>query len=58
VELRTGNAALAQGLGLKVAQRSGHKKAVAAVARKLAVIMYAMWREDTEFRFSDTTATA
>ena len=33
--------------GLQIAHRSGYKKAVAAVARKLAVIMYAMWRDDT-----------
>ncbi|MBL8537375.1 MAG: IS110 family transposase [Hyphomonadaceae bacterium] len=43
--------------GLQIAQRSGHKKAVAAVARKLAVIMYAMWRDDTEYRFSTSAAT-
>jgi transposase len=32
--------------GLKIARRC-HKKAVVAVARKLAVIMHAMWRDGT-----------
>lgn len=44
--------------GLQIAHRSGHKKAVAAVARKLAVIMYAMWRDDSAFQFSNPAATA
>lgn len=44
--------------GLKIAQRSGHKKAVAAVARKLAVVMYAMWRDGTSYQFSTSPATA
>ncbi|CCD90978.1 transposase [Bradyrhizobium sp. ORS 375] len=33
--------------GLAVAKRSGHRKAVVAVARKLAVIMHAMWCDGT-----------
>jgi transposase len=34
--------------GAKLAKRC-HKKAVVAVARKLAVIMHAMWRDNTEY---------
>ena len=51
-ELRDSNiVGRAKAWGMKIAQRSGHKKAVAAVARKLAVIMYAMWRGNTSFQF-------
>lgn len=42
----------AQGVGVRVAAKRGHKRAVVAVARKLAVIMHRMWRDGTEFRFS------
>jgi transposase len=35
--------------GLKVARRSSKKSACVAVARRLAVIMHAMWRDGTEF---------
>ncbi len=35
--------------GLAVAKRSGHRKAVVAVARKLAVIMHAMWCDGTAY---------
>ncbi len=38
--------------GVRVAAKRGHKRAVVAVARKLAVIMHRMWRDGTEFRFS------
>jgi transposase len=37
--------------GMKLARHRGHKRAVTAVARKLAVIMHAMWRDGTDFRF-------
>jgi transposase len=37
--------------GLKIARKRGHQRACVAVARKLAVIMHAMWRDGTEFRF-------
>lgn len=40
--------------GLRIAKRAGHKKAVVAVARKLAVILHAMWVKDTEFRAKAT----
>lgn len=38
--------------GLKIAKKRGHKRACVAVARKLAVIMHAMWRDGSEFRFT------
>lgn len=38
--------------GLQVAQRSSMKNACGAVARRLAVIMHAMWKDGTDFRFS------
>ena len=37
--------------GLKIQRRRGHKRAVVAVARRLAIILHAMWRDGTEFRF-------
>lgn len=38
--------------GLRVAQKRGHKRAVVAVARKLAVIMHRMWIDGSRFRFA------
>lgn len=38
--------------GLRIAKRSGMKKARIAVARKLAVILLRMWRDETEFQWS------
>ncbi|HYQ70793.1 MAG TPA: IS110 family transposase [Gammaproteobacteria bacterium] len=37
--------------GLRIAKRSGMKKARTAVARKLAVILHRMWRDGTEFQW-------
>ena len=37
--------------GLKIAKRSGFKKAKVAVARKLAIILHRIWRDGTEFRW-------
>jgi transposase len=42
--------------GLKIAKTRGHKRACVAVARKLAVIMHAMWRDGSEFRFKEPKA--
>lgn len=36
--------------GLRLMRRKGRRRAVVAVARKLAVIMHRMWVDDTEFR--------
>ncbi len=38
--------------GVKIAAKRGHKRAVVAVARKLAVIMHRMWMDGSAFRFS------
>jgi transposase len=38
--------------GLKIAKKRGHRRACVAVARRLAVIMHAMWRDGSEFRFT------
>lgn len=37
--------------GLKLAKRVGMKKALVAVARKLAIIMHRMWIDGTQFHF-------
>jgi len=37
--------------GIKLAKTRGHKKAVVAVARKLAVILHRMWIDDTQFQW-------
>ena len=42
--------------GLKIAKKRGHKRACVAVSRKLAVIMRAMWRDGSEFRFKAASA--
>ncbi len=41
--------------GLRIAKRSGMKKARTAVARKLAVILHRMWRDGTEFQWDAAT---
>ena len=38
--------------GMTIAKRRGHKKAVVAVARKLAAVLHRMWRDGSEFRWS------
>jgi transposase len=38
--------------GMAIQRRSGLRRAIVAVARKLAVILHRMWIEGTEFRFS------
>lgn len=42
--------------GLQVARRRGMKRAIVAVARRLAVIMHRMWMDDTDFRWSNKEA--
>jgi transposase len=44
--------------GLRLAKRSGFKKAKVAVARKLAVILHRMWRDGTDFIWSTKETTA
>jgi transposase len=42
--------------GQKIARRAGHRKAVVAVARRLSVVMLAMWRDGTFFEPRTPTA--
>jgi transposase len=42
--------------GIRLAKRSGLRKAKVAVARKLAVILHRMWIEDSEFKWSSKEA--
>ena len=44
--------------GMRIARRSGIRKAKVAVARKLAVILHRMWIDGTEFQWSSKDATA
>jgi len=44
--------------GLGLAKRVGFKKAKVAVARKLAVILHRMWRDETDFQWSDKEVAA
>jgi transposase len=44
--------------GLRLVKRIGFKKARAAVARKLAVILHRMWRDGTDFIWSSKEAAA
>ena len=38
--------------GMSIAKRRGHKRAVVAVARKLAIVMHRMWLDGTEFSWT------
>jgi transposase len=42
--------------GVRLAKRSGLRKAKVAVARKLAVVLHRMWIEGTEFKWSSKEA--
>lgn len=44
--------------GMSVAKRRGLRRAVVAVARKLAIIMHRIWTDGTEFRWSREEVTA
>ena len=44
--------------GLKIARHRGMKRAIVAVARRLAVIMHRMWVDGTEFRWTREEAAA
>jgi transposase len=43
---------------MQIARRRGMKKAIVALARRLAVIMHRMWVDGTEFRWTKETAAA
>ena len=42
--------------GMQVAKTRGHRRAVIAVARKLAVILHCMWLDDTQFQWGTEAA--
>ena len=42
--------------GRRLAKTKGHRRAVIAVARKLAVILHKMWLDGTDFRYGSTEA--
>lgn len=44
--------------GLRLAKTRGHRRAVIAVARKLAVILHRMWLDGTDFRWTSAGAKA
>jgi len=44
--------------GIRVAQRRGMRRAIVAVARRLAVILHRMWVDGTEFRWSNSASAA
>ena len=50
---------MAQGLGyVKIARHRGMKKAIVALARRLAVIMHRIWVDGTDFRWTKDAVTA
>jgi Transposase len=50
--VRTNQVVMAQGLAIKIARHLGMKKAIVALARRLAVIMHRIWLDGTEFRWT------
>ena len=42
--------------GMRVAQRRGIRRAIVAVARRLAVILHRMWVDGSEFRWRKDSA--
>jgi transposase len=44
--------------GMRLAKTKGRRRAVVAVARKLAVVLHRMWADQTDFRWSNTEAAA
>lgn len=44
--------------GMRVAQRRGMRRAIVAVARRLAVILHRMWTDGTDFRWGGEPAAA
>jgi transposase len=43
---------VAQAWGMKIAKRRGMKRAIVAVARRMAVVMHRIWVAGTEFRWT------
>ena len=44
--------------GIRLSKTRGHRRAVIALARKLAVILHRMWIDESEFRWASTAQTA
>ncbi len=44
--------------GMKIARHRGMKRAIVAVARRMAVVMHRMWVDGTEFRWTNSAAAA
>ena len=44
--------------GMQLAKKRGHRRAVVAVARKLAVVLHRMWIDDTQFHWSSEGSAA
>ena len=44
--------------GMKIARHRGMKRAIVAVARRMAVIMHRLWVDGTEFRWTREEVTA
>jgi hypothetical protein len=44
-----------EGMGLAGNQRRGMRRAIVAVARRLAVVLHRMWVDGTEFHWSNST---
>jgi transposase len=51
---RVGSWSALKAWGLRIAKRSGMKKAAVAVARKMAVIMHRVWTTGESFRWTST----
>ena len=49
--MHRGRASWLQTWAAKLARRRGAKRAMAALARRIAVILHRMWKDDTDFRF-------
>ena len=41
--------------GMKLARHRGMRRAIVAVARRMAIVMHRMWRDGTEFRWTSAT---
>jgi transposase len=55
---RSGKWSWLKAWGVRVAQRRGMRRAIVAVARRLAVVLHRMWIDGSEFRWSKKASTA
>ena len=51
VMMHRGRASWLRTWAAKLARRRGAKRAMVALARRIAVILHRMWKDDTDFRF-------